>query len=277
MTPILTWTPPRVSTAGFLFRKFPIEKETAAAHAHAAISAADFARLRLNFNPDEKQTFILSADHYRMIMNCTRQFGKSTVTAAKAVHHAWTRPGSLTLVVSPSERQSREFLRKAKGFVETLGVKPRGDGDNKISVQLPNGARIVGLPGKEAQIRCFSAVTLLIIDEAAWVSESQYDEVRPMMATTDGEILMLSTPWGERGFFWEAWTGRDHEDWTRVSVKATDCPRIKSRFLESERKRMDDASFRREYMCEFMDVTDSVFRREDLERAISGEIRSLWN
>lgn len=246
-----------------------------AGRGHEPADAAEFARMRLGLEPDEKQAMVLAGEHYRLILNCTRQWGKSTVTAAKAVHRAWTRPGSLTLVVSPSERQSREFLRKAREFVWRLRLKPRGDGDNPISVQFPNGSRIVGVPGKEARIRGFSAVSLLIIDEAAWVSEEQYESVQPMLATTDGDIWMMSTPWGQRGFFWETWT-RPQEEWTRISVKATDCARIKEGFLAWQRRRMDEMSFRREYLCEFMDVGCSVFRREDLERAVTGEIRSLW-
>ena len=237
--------------------------------------AVEFARKRLGFEPDEKQAQILSGEHYRLILNCTRQWGKSTVTAAKAVHRAWTRPGSLTLVVSPSERQSREFLRKARDFVRKLRVKPRGDGDNPISLQFPNGSRVVGVPGKEARIRGFSAVSLLILDEAAWVSQQQYEAVQPMLATTDGDVWMMSTPWGKRGFFWEEWT-KGGAEWLRVSVKATECSRIVPRFLERQRERMDEASFRREYLCEFMETGCQVFRREDLEAAVTGEIRSLW-
>ena len=251
-----------------------------ARHAHSrpasqSISALEFARVRLGFEPDEKQTLMLSQEHYRLMLNCTRQWGKSTVTALKAVHRAWSRPGSLTLVVSPGERQSREFLRKAKSFVEDLRIKPRGDGDNPISVQLPNGSRIVGLPGKHARIRGFSAVSLLIIDEAAWVDPEQYEAVQPMLATTDGDIWMLSTPWGKRGFFWHEWT-KGGPEWFKISVKATECARIKQTFLEAQRARMPEASFRREYLCEFMQTGNSVFRREDLEAAVTGEIRSLW-
>jgi len=51
---------------------------------------------------------------------------------------------SLTLVVSPSARQSGEFLRKATEFARRLGIKPKGDGDNEISLELPNHSRIVG-------------------------------------------------------------------------------------------------------------------------------------
>ena len=238
-------------------------------------SAADFARTRFHLTLDDHQTQILSADHHRLILNCTRQWGKSTITAAKAVHHAFTRPGSLTLIVSPGERQSREFLRKAKEFVRELHIKPRSDGDNAMSVQFPNGSRIVGLPGKQAHVRGFSAVSLLIIDEAAWVTEQQYEAVQPMLATTDGDIWMLSTPWGKRGFFWEEWT-KGGPEWFKISVKATACPRIKESFLEAQRARMPEAAFRREYLCEFMETGNSVFRREDLEAAVTGEIRSLW-
>jgi hypothetical protein len=243
--------------------------------ASAAADAAGFARTRFHLDLDDKQAQILAGEHYRLILCCTRQWGKSTITAAKAVHHARTRPGSLTLIVSPSERQSREFLRKAKQFVEMLRVRPRSDGDNRISVQLPNGSRIVGVPGKEAHVRGFSAVSLLIIDEAAWVTEEQYEAVQPMLATTDGDIWMMSTPWGQRGFYWHEWT-KGGPEWFKISVKATECTRIKPGFLDKQRGRMPEAVFRREYLCEFMGTGNSVFRREDLELAISGEIRSLW-
>ena len=86
--------------------------------------AVAFARERLGFDPDEKQEMVLRGGR-RGIVNCTRQWGKSTVTAAKAVHRAYSVAGSLTLVVTPSGRQSGEFLRKAAGMVQKLGIEPR--------------------------------------------------------------------------------------------------------------------------------------------------------
>ena len=67
-----------------------------------------------------------ASEYHRLIWDCTRQWGKSTVTAAKAVHRAWSRAGSMILVVSPTEERSAEFLRKAEKFVGRLGVRPRG-------------------------------------------------------------------------------------------------------------------------------------------------------
>ena len=82
--------------------------------------------------------------------------------------------GSLVLVASPGERQSAEFLRKAAEMVRRLGMEARGDGDNAISLLLPNGSRIVGLPGNEGTVRGFSAVSMLLIDEASRVEDEMY-------------------------------------------------------------------------------------------------------
>src|SRR2546427_11360350 len=90
------------------------------------MDAVEFARKRLGFEPDATQELVLRGGR-RGLVNCTRQWGKSTVTAAKAVHRAYTRPGSLVLVVAPCGRQSGEFVKKAEEFVGRLGMKIRHD------------------------------------------------------------------------------------------------------------------------------------------------------
>ena len=86
----------------------------------------EFTRQRLGFDPNPLQESVLRGGR-RGILNCTRQWGKSTVAAAKAVHRAYCRPDSLILVLSPGARQSGEFVRKAEEFVSRLGIKVRGD------------------------------------------------------------------------------------------------------------------------------------------------------
>ncbi len=228
----------------------------------------------LGFTPDARQMELLTRPFRRLVLNCTRQWGKSTITAAKAVGRAHEKPESLTLVMSPTARQSAEFLRKAARFVRRMGVRPRGDGDNEISLLMPNGSRIVGLPGTEGTVRGFSAVSLLIIDEAARVSDEMYFAMRPVMATSDGDLWMMSTPFGKRGFFWETWANGGR-DWERVAVPATECGRIPASFLEEERRTMGERWFRQEYMCEFTEVEDGVFSRELVERAFTREVKPL--
>ena len=66
----------------------------------------EFVRSRLGFVPDRKQEVLLRGRVRRGLLNCSRQWGKSTVTAAKAVHRAYTVPDSLVVVLSPSARQT---------------------------------------------------------------------------------------------------------------------------------------------------------------------------
>lgn len=236
--------------------------------------APEWVRGKLGFNPDPKQTQVLATDARRGLLNCSRQWGKSTITAAKAVHQAYTERGSLTLVVSPSARQTGEFVRKAAGFLRRLKIRPKGDGDNEMSLMFPNGARIVGLPGSEATIRGFSAVSLLLVDEAARVEDELYLAMRPMLAVSGGALWLMSTPFGKRGFFWEAWE-RGGAEWERIRAPATECPRISREFLEEERAAMGERWFRQEYLCEFVDTSSGVFGRDLVETALTREFEPL--
>lgn len=239
------------------------------------MNALRFVRERLGFEPDAKQAAVMSGSIRRGLLNCTRQWGKSTVAAAMAVHRAWSWEEGLVIVVSPSARQTGEFLRKASGFARKLGIRPRGDGDNEVSLLFPNGSRVVGLPGSESTVRGFSAVSLLVIDEAARVSDQLYKAVRPFLAVKNGDLWLMSTPFGKRGFFYEAWANGGAR-WQRFTTTATECPRIGCEFLEEERAAMGEQWFRQEYLCEFVDASASLFDREVIERAFSREVKPLF-
>jgi hypothetical protein len=239
-----------------------------------AEDAAEWVRRKLGFDPDPKQALVLRSESKRGVLNCTRQWGKSTITAAKAVYEAVRRKESLTLVVSPSGRQSGEFVRKAAGFARRLGMRTKGDGTNEMSLEFPNRSRIIGLPGSEETIRGFSAVSLLLVDEAARVSDELYMTVRPMLAVSSGALWLMSTPCGKRGFFHETWD-RGGAEWERVRAPASECDRIEREFLEEERETMGERWFQQEYMCEFVDTESGVFERDLVERAITLEVEPL--
>jgi Terminase large subunit, T4likevirus-type, N-terminal len=234
-----------------------------------------FARDRLAFHPDPRQALVLASRAKQIILNCTRQWGKSTVTAARAVFTAWHEPDSLILVLSPAARQSSELVRKASAFLRRLGVRCRGDGANGISLLLPNRSRIVGLPASEATVRGFSGVRLLLVDEAARVDEDLYLAMRPVLAASDGDLLLMSTPFGRRGFFHQTWT-EGGSDWQRVKVPATECPRIRPETLQRDRTAMGDRWFRQEYLCEFADNVETLFPEDLIRKAIKYDIQPLF-
>ena len=236
--------------------------------------AVAFARGQLGFEPDAAQAELLRSRSKRVVLNCSRQWGKSTVAAVKALHRAWTVPGSLVVVGSPSERQSAELLRKARALARGLvgSGRLRGDGTNRTSLALPNGSRIVGLPDQPATVRGFSGVSLLLLDEASRVPDETYVTLRPMLAVSGGDLWLLSTPGGKSGFFWEAWE-LGGEEWARFRGPATECKRISAEWLESERRALGDRWFRQEYLCEFVADGSALFDREAiLEAVVESEV-----
>ena len=238
------------------------------------MDAAEFAKTRLGFEADGPQREALLSRAKRVIVNCTRQWGKSTVAAAKAVHRAFTVAKCMVIVASPGDRQSGEWMRKAEEMLERLDIRPRGDGYNKLSLLLPNGSRIVGLPASEPKIRGYSKVSMLVIDEAARVEDSLYHALRPMLAVGNGDLWLMSTPCGKRGFFYETWAHAGPE-WLRVRVPATECARIPKEFLEEQRSVMGLEAFAQEHMCEFTGSGTGVFDRDLVEAALDESFGEL--
>lgn len=148
----------------------------------------------LKFDADPWQREVLDGTAKKVLLCCSRQSGKSSVSAILALHTAIYRPGSLTLMVSPSLRQSSELFRKFLDYLNLLPDMPARNEDTKLSIQLDNGSRVVSLPGTEATIRGYSAVSLLLIDEGARVADDLYFAVKPMLAISRGRLLALSTP-----------------------------------------------------------------------------------
>jgi len=191
-----------------------------------------------------------------------------------ALTRALNFPKSLILLVSPSLRQSSELFRKVMDNFKKLKCTPGLVEDNKLSTQLDNGSRIVSLPGKEGTIRGFSGAALIIIDEASRVDDVTYKSVRPMLATSGGALIVLSTPYGKRGFFHDEWSNGG-ESWERFKITALEIPRIPSAFLEEERRALGPQFFAQEYMCEFMDTADQVFSYEQIIGALRSDIKPL--
>ena len=186
----------------------------------------------------------------------------STIAAALADHTAFYEPGAPILCLSPSLRQSQELFRKCLSIYRALGRPVPAAAESALRLELENGSRIISLPGHESTIRGISGVKLLIIDEASRVSDELYMAVRPMLAVSGGRIILLSTPFGSRGFYWEAWKQRDQ--WDYYEIPATECPRISPEFLAEEKAAMGDWYYQQEYMCQFMDAQASWFRSEDI-------------
>jgi len=232
-------------------------------------------RDHLHFSPDLRQAEVLTSDTNRLILCCTRQWGKSTITALKALHLALAQPGAEILCVSRSERQSREWLRKLKTFARKLDLPLKSDAINRGSWLAPNGSRIVALPAAGDTSVGFSNVSLLVIDEAARVPDSVYYALRPSLIRSNGRLWLLSTPFGQRGFFYEEWSALDRP-WTRFRLTATDCPAITQEALDEQRRALGEAWFNQEFFCQFNPTSGALLTRAIIEAALDPSILPLF-
>ena len=216
---------------------------------------------------------MLRSEAPRVLMNCARQTGKSTAAGVLALHKALVAPGALVLILAPAERQAKELFSKVADFYHTLGHPIPADSYRKLGMQLTNGSRIEALPGTEKTIRGFSGGALLIVDEAARVDDGLYYAIRPMLAVSGGRLMMLSTPFGKRGVFFEEWM--EGEGWERYEVWAKECRRILASFREEERRALPAWIYGQEYECSFEETEVQVFSVELVRAGITDEVTPL--
>jgi hypothetical protein len=238
-----------------------------------ASDAALWAREVLGLHLDDWQQDVVRA-HGSQLLLVTRQGGKSHTVAVRALHDLIYREHAMIIAASPTEEQSKELFRRLTGFYDKVPNAPRPTVRNTAELELENGGRCCAVPGSERTIRSKSAVTLLIIDEASRIEDSLISAVTPMLATTDGDLLALSTPFGKRGWFYEQW--KDGEDYIRTTKTASDCPRISAPFLEKERKRLGPLLFSQEYYCEFIDPGASAFSSELIDACLTTDGFEDW-
>ncbi|MEJ7872910.1 MAG: terminase family protein [Rubrobacteraceae bacterium] len=246
-----------------------------AADLRLALDRVSFAS-SLGLDPDPWQERLLRSTSPRVLLNCSRQSGKSTMSGVIALHRALYFPGSLVLCLAPSERQSKELFAKVSDSYRRLRGTPAPASDRKLGMHLPNGSRIEALPGSEKTVRGFSGTSLLIVDEAARVDDELYYAVRPMLAVSGGTLMMLTTPYGKRGAFFEEWTSVAGREWDRYEVSAAECPRRSVEFLAEERAALPTYIYRQEYECSFEDTEDQIFTHDMVQAAVTPDIKPLF-
>jgi hypothetical protein len=179
--------------------------------------------------------------------------------------------------VAKDVRRWREMSSSSGWDEPRLSPEVNAVVDAQTMIELENGSRIISLPARSQATVGYTA-DLLILDEAKIIPDDLYRSVRPMLATTGGRMIALSTPLGQRGWFYEAC--KQCEDarlrgepapYRLFKRTCWDCPRLDREFVEQERKLIGDWWFRQEYEVEFLSPQGSVFRSEDVDRMLQTE------
>ena len=220
--------------------------------------AIDYIEPALGVTLDPWQKDFLDDESKRSLLLIHRQGGKSTAVAIKAIHRALFRRNQTVVLISPSQRQSSDLLRTIRRMMANLpGASDSLIVDNILTLEMANGSRIVSYPGSSWTIRGATA-NLVIVDEAAGVPDEIFASVSPMLLTTNGQYIVISTPIEKKGAFYSFYVS---DDWKKYTVKASQNERMKlperAEFLAREFKSIGSRLYSREYECEFLDDSDA--------------------
>lgn len=222
-------------------------------------------------------------------LRCGRQTGKSTVIALKAYNLAHEYPGTNTLVLAPSLRQASLLYEKIRALfeeeeAENLAEVNRDHYRNiteyrnacraksifisdptQTRIRLKNGSMVICEPCGDtgAKIRGFT-VDFLIADEAPFIPEAVWIAIIPMLATSNkmrrtGWTILLGTPTGKRGFFYEAFGDKGY---LHIHVTSEKCSRIPKKFLTKQKHKLTKMQYAQEYLAEFVEAYDQFFPTE---------------
>ena len=197
-----------------------------------------------------------------------RQIGWSFIFAVEAVINANAEDKKDQLIVSASERQAAKVLDKAEKFAEVcmqLGVPFKITSISESRIKFASGTEILSLPQNPNTVRGFSGD--LYLDEFAMYrdADAMYSATFPII-TRGHKLRIGSTPLGESGKFWDIWTGAnsffkykcDIYKAVKGGLELFD-ERGEPTTPDFIRRNMDEESFRREYLCEFIDESSAYF------------------
>lgn len=220
------------------------------------------------FQPFPYQADILGDHTLRLrVIRKSRQIGITTTICEESVWKACTSNNRLILIVSPSDRQSKEPMRRIQIIVDAnpklAALKTAA---NKSEIDFSNGSRIISCPNNPERLRVYSANDIYLDEAAHFLNdEPVMAAIRPMLIATKGTFTIISTPFGKRGLFWNQYKIATDLKGVDLTVKAYDLypstisPIITKEDLEREKPFYTDLEWQQEYEGAFIEEVDVYY------------------
>ena len=223
----------------------------------------------LDVEPFEYQKKVLDSNHDRHAIAAGRQVGKTTMMAWMAIHEFTMYNNRRIILVSRSNRQSLNFMKKLKAEISEWIENPDDYGleyESKSKIEGKNGSWIEALPPVEETIRGYTADSIYV-DEAAFLGNKLFTSIlSPMLATTNGNFVIASTAWGQEGYFYDKVKEDDY--WDSYQFSSIESPIIEPRQIEEWQRDMTEMEYDREIMARFSDKENAFFKNKDINKGI---------
>lgn len=236
---------------------------------------ATVAKLNLKFTKTQEKAWrILNmANCKELVLAWSRQSGKSVFLEFCCIYFLlkkWANIGYIT----PQFAHSRKVYSDIIKILEPTGLIKTANAST-LQIELINGNRLSFFSAESpTAIRGNSFRGLVVVDEAAFVADTTSDGqdffnsiLMPTCKAYKPKVIYASTPLAKSGTFYTKFMrgqeGHPHTDTPNkvYSIKATiyDDSLITEEEIEEIKNSIPEASFKREFMVEFMDNAMSAF------------------
>lgn len=214
----------------------------------------------------QQKVFLGVKNHWKdsiHVVKSRRQCGKSILAELIGMYYCIQNKNFRCYIIEPTFNQADKVLTEIWKMCKGQPFYYKKN-DIKRQLLFRNGAEI-RLFSAEQGVDALQGYTceLLIIDEAAYISEDIIDAVMPYVNTTKGPIVMFSTPRTKSGQFYNYYSmGMSPElnniysyDWALEDVSELLSPAK----LELYRKTVDSLKFKTYYLGQFLDNESDFF------------------
>lgn len=199
----------------------------------------------------------------------SRQLGLSTVTAAFAVWMAIFQKDKNILVIATKLSTAMNFIKKVVVLLNNLPpwlLMPKFE-PSKQAVSFNNGSIIKAIPTSEDAGRS-EALSLLIVDEAAWIRD--FDNIWIGLAptiSTGGRAILLSTPNGAQGQYHKIWIDAvaEQNDFHPTKLMWWVHPEHDQDWFNNETRGLSKKLIAQEYLCDFLSSGDTFLQADSMD------------
>ena len=205
----------------------------------------------------------MSNKQLKFHINKSRQIGLTEIVLRIIQYQSFNKyaGGKILIIAGTREKTTKTVMNRLKSLFNEIRPTVKDD-KNVLDITLMNGTQIEGKPSNSEAIRGETKIKAVVIDEAAHfaiIDDSVVlDAIEPILHTNKSDIFLVSTPRGQRGFFYDL--SLSTSDYRKIQYDYTHAVGwiYSEKEMEEELKRRD-IDVDQEYRCQFTSSRSSIF------------------
>lgn len=178
------------------------------------------------------------------------------------MHYAINQPHSINAMISPTIPQARKVFKEIVNAIYSSGIIAKKN-ETLLEIELINGSTIFFKSSEMSTgLRGFKVNGILILDEAAYLTDDILELVLPWRQVSNAPMLLVSTPKIRQGAYYSYWVHGLEDDSNVKSIDwcdwDTSCM-ISDEMIAQYKKVMTANQFKSEILGEWLDDDGMVF------------------